>query len=59
MIVRPWFSRTTTPGAGKTAVYHYHLSCASGKRIEKANRRPGTDDRALCQQCSRLSFIRG
>lgn len=57
MIVRPWFSGSKGQGVSKTAVYHYHLSCHSGKRIEKANRRPGTDDRVLCQQCSRLSAL--
>lgn len=36
-------------------VYHNNTECTEGNNIEKENLRKGTDNRPLCDHCSRLS----
>ena len=54
MIASPWFSTEIKLPLGKTAVHHNNTSCKAGKKIEKNHHRYGTDNRLLCNQCSRL-----
>ena len=46
--VNPWHST-------KQSVHHNNTNCNTGNNIEKENLRPGTGDKPLCAECSRLN----
>lgn len=48
MKTSPWHSILS-------AVHHNNTNCDTGNNIERENRREGTGNKPLCQECSQLS----
>lgn len=46
-VVSPWHSI-------KAAVHHNNTTCNTGNNIEKENRREGTGNKPLCDECEAL-----
>jgi hypothetical protein len=54
MKTSPWYSTAANPFSGQVPVHHDNTCCVEGDGIAKNEKRYGTDNRPLCQQCGRL-----
>jgi hypothetical protein len=52
------FSFHTTNSEYPQFVYHDNIECPEGNKIKLGHRKPGTDDRQLCQDCLKLAESR-
>jgi hypothetical protein len=47
--------KTSSWHSTNSSVHHNNNECTTGNNIEHENRRPGTGDKPLCQECAKLN----